>query len=62
MMMVMMKVVTAAADDDDDDLKCYYVPSGDHQQLQPSPTVYELATKYGLETSLFERMIKNGLA
>ncbi|XP_050717644.1 NFX1-type zinc finger-containing protein 1-like [Eriocheir sinensis] len=35
---------------------------GDHQQLQPSATVYELATKYGLETSLFERMIKNGLA
>ncbi|KAK7024594.1 NFX1-type zinc finger-containing protein 1, partial [Halocaridina rubra] len=35
---------------------------GDHQQLRPSATVYELATKYGLETSLFERMIKNGLA
>ncbi|XP_045127074.1 NFX1-type zinc finger-containing protein 1-like [Portunus trituberculatus] len=35
---------------------------GDHQQLQPSATVYELATKYGLETSLFERLIKNGLA
>ncbi|XP_071520848.1 NFX1-type zinc finger-containing protein 1 isoform X2 [Panulirus ornatus] len=34
---------------------------GDHQQLRPSATVYELATKYGLETSLFERMIKNGL-
>ncbi|KAG0721344.1 NFX1-type zinc finger-containing protein 1 [Chionoecetes opilio] len=35
---------------------------GDHQQLQPSATVYELAKKYGLETSLFERLIKNGLA
>ncbi|KAK3888095.1 hypothetical protein Pcinc_007833 [Petrolisthes cinctipes] len=35
---------------------------GDHQQLRPSATVYELATKFGLETSLFERMIKNGLA
>ncbi|XP_069936521.1 NFX1-type zinc finger-containing protein 1-like [Cherax quadricarinatus] len=35
---------------------------GDHQQLRPSATVYELATKYGLETSLFERLIKNGLA
>ncbi|KAK4325721.1 hypothetical protein Pmani_003664 [Petrolisthes manimaculis] len=34
----------------------------DHQQLRPSATVYELATKFGLETSLFERMIKNGLA
>ncbi|XP_047485351.1 NFX1-type zinc finger-containing protein 1-like [Penaeus chinensis] len=34
---------------------------GDHQQLQPSATVYELATKYKLEISLFERMIKNGL-
>lgn len=35
--------------------------SGDHQQLQPTATVYELATKYKLEISLFERMIKNGL-
>ncbi|XP_069936097.1 NFX1-type zinc finger-containing protein 1 isoform X2 [Cherax quadricarinatus] len=35
---------------------------GDHQQLRPSATVYELATKYGLGTSLFERLIKNGLA
>ncbi|XP_064087988.1 NFX1-type zinc finger-containing protein 1-like isoform X2 [Macrobrachium nipponense] len=35
---------------------------GDHQQLQPSATVYELAKEYGLETSLFERLIKNGLA
>lgn len=32
---------------------------GDHQQLRPNPAVYELATKYNLETSLFERMIKN---
>nr|XP_053646669.1 NFX1-type zinc finger-containing protein 1-like [Cherax quadricarinatus] len=32
---------------------------GDHQQLQPSATVYELAKKFNLETSLFERMIKN---
>ncbi|XP_069193979.1 NFX1-type zinc finger-containing protein 1 [Procambarus clarkii] len=35
---------------------------GDHQQLQPSATVYELAKKFGLETSLFERMIKNNMA
>ena len=30
---------------------------GDHQQLKPSPTVYELAKKYNLDTSLFERMV-----
>ncbi|ROT85793.1 hypothetical protein C7M84_006452 [Penaeus vannamei] len=43
--------------------KCQHlILIGDHQQLRPSATVYELATKYGLETSLFERMIKNGLA
>ncbi|KAK3895156.1 hypothetical protein Pcinc_001122 [Petrolisthes cinctipes] len=43
--------------------KCQHlIMIGDHQQLRPSATVYELATKYGLETSLFERMIKNGLA
>lgn len=34
---------------------------GDHQQLKPNPTVFELAKKYNLETSLFERMIKNGI-
>ncbi|XP_055890805.1 NFX1-type zinc finger-containing protein 1-like [Biomphalaria glabrata] len=32
---------------------------GDHQQLRPNPTVYELAKNYGLEISLFERLIKN---
>lgn len=36
--------------------------SGDHQQLRPSPTVYELAVKYHLDVSLFERLIKNGMA
>ena len=30
---------------------------GDHQQLKPSPTVYELAIKYNLDMSLFERMV-----
>lgn len=35
---------------------------GDHQQLQPSATVYELSTKFGLGTSLFERLIKNNVA
>ncbi|KAF2369241.1 P-loop containing nucleoside triphosphate hydrolase, partial [Trinorchestia longiramus] len=34
---------------------------GDHQQLKPSPTVYQLARDYGLDTSLFERMINNGV-
>ena len=34
---------------------------GDHKQLRPSPTVYELAYKYHLDLSLFERMINNGL-
>ena len=33
---------------------------GDHQQLRPNPTVYELAEKYSLKISLFERMINNG--
>ncbi|XP_066939877.1 NFX1-type zinc finger-containing protein 1-like [Macrobrachium rosenbergii] len=43
--------------------KCQHlIMIGDHQQLRPSATVFELATKYGLDTSLFERMIKNGLA
>ncbi|XP_076068567.1 NFX1-type zinc finger-containing protein 1-like [Oratosquilla oratoria] len=34
---------------------------GDHQQLRPSTNAFELATKYGLETSLFERMINNNV-
>ncbi|XP_071958632.1 uncharacterized protein [Antedon mediterranea] len=32
---------------------------GDHQQLKPNPTVYKLATKFNLDTSLFERMLTN---
>merc|ERR1719239_1287064 len=32
---------------------------GDQQQLRPNPTVYELAKDYGLDVSLFERLIKN---
>ncbi|GFO32608.1 nfx1-type Zinc finger-containing protein 1-like [Plakobranchus ocellatus] len=32
---------------------------GDHQQLRPSPVVYELAKNFGLEISLFERLVKN---
>ncbi|CAL1283925.1 unnamed protein product [Larinioides sclopetarius] len=34
---------------------------GDHQQLRPNPAVHLLATKYGMNISLFERMIENGL-
>ncbi|XP_066577411.1 NFX1-type zinc finger-containing protein 1 isoform X2 [Amia ocellicauda] len=31
---------------------------GDHQQLRPSATVYELAKNFNLEVSLFERLIR----
>ncbi|XP_033114446.1 NFX1-type zinc finger-containing protein 1-like isoform X2 [Anneissia japonica] len=34
---------------------------GDHQQLRPNPTVYDLAKRYKLEISLFERMVENGM-
>jgi len=34
---------------------------GDHQQLRPSITVLELASKYHLNISLFERMVNNKL-
>jgi superfamily I DNA and/or RNA helicase len=34
---------------------------GDHQQLRPNPAVYELAKKFDLDVSLFERMIRNGM-
>ena len=34
---------------------------GDHKQLRPKATVYELAQKYNLEVSLFERMVMNSL-
>ena len=32
---------------------------GDHKQLRPNPTVYELAKKYNLDVSLFERLVRN---
>ena len=32
---------------------------GDHKQLRPKPTVYQLAQKFNLEISLFERMVLN---
>ncbi|CAL1544827.1 unnamed protein product [Lymnaea stagnalis] len=42
--------------------KCnHLILIGDHQQLRPNPTVYLLAKKFGLEISLFERLIKNGV-
>lgn len=34
---------------------------GDHQQLRPSVNVHELATKYHLDVSLFERLIMGGV-
>uniref|UniRef100_A0A8C4QBK2 NFX1-type zinc finger-containing protein 1 n=1 Tax=Eptatretus burgeri TaxID=7764 RepID=A0A8C4QBK2_EPTBU len=34
---------------------------GDHQQLRPNPTVYELSKRYHLDLSLFERMVKNNI-
>ena len=34
---------------------------GDHQQLRPSPAVYELAKKYKMDVSLFERMVNVGI-
>uniref|UniRef100_A0A914Z141 DNA2/NAM7 helicase helicase domain-containing protein n=1 Tax=Panagrolaimus superbus TaxID=310955 RepID=A0A914Z141_9BILA len=32
---------------------------GDHKQLRPNPAVYELAKKFNMNISLFERLIKN---
>eukprot|EP00347_Sterkiella_histriomuscorum_P006278 403353380 len=32
---------------------------GDHQQLRPSPAVFELEKNYNLNMSLFERLVKN---
>ena len=34
---------------------------GDHKQLRPKATVYELAQKFNLEISLFERMVLNSM-
>ena len=34
---------------------------GDHKQLRPKATVYELAQKYNLSISLFERMVMNSM-
>ena len=34
---------------------------GDHKQLRPTPATYELALKYHLDISLFERVVKAGI-
>ncbi|XP_064202537.1 NFX1-type zinc finger-containing protein 1-like isoform X2 [Anguilla rostrata] len=34
---------------------------GDHQQLRPSTAVYELATKFNLDVSMFERLVDMGV-
>lgn len=34
---------------------------GDHKQLKPSTTVYELGRKYRMDVSLFQRLIENGV-
>ena len=39
----------------------HFILIGDHKQLRPSPAVYDLAKKYHLDISLFERMINNGM-
>ncbi|UJR19289.1 hypothetical protein I4U23_022418 [Adineta vaga] len=42
--------------------KCeHLILIGDHVQLKPNPNVYHLGTKYHLDVSLFERLIKNKL-
>ena len=42
--------------------KCQHlILIGDHQQLKPNPTVYRLAKVFNMDTSLFERMISNGV-
>ena len=42
--------------------KCQHlILIGDHQQLRPSPTVYELCRHYKLDLSLFERLVNNNL-
>ncbi|CAB4012131.1 NFX1-type zinc finger-containing 1-like, partial [Paramuricea clavata] len=35
---------------------------GDHKQLRPKPTVFQLGLDYQLDISLFERMVDNGMS
>ncbi|CAF3694346.1 unnamed protein product [Rotaria sp. Silwood1] len=40
--------------------KCeHLILIGDHVQLRPNPSVYNLGIKYNIDVSLFERLIKN---
>lgn len=39
--------------------KKIYFELGDHQQLRPTTSVYELAREFHMDVSLFERMINN---
>ncbi|EGT58776.1 hypothetical protein CAEBREN_17840 [Caenorhabditis brenneri] len=34
---------------------------GDHKQLRPNPAVHELGTEYGLQISMFERLVERAL-
>jgi len=35
---------------------------GDHEQLRPNPSVYNLSLNYNLSMSMFERLINNGVS
>lgn len=50
------QIVTSLCSDAD-----HLILLGDHLQLRPKPYVHELAKKFNLEISLFERLIKNKL-
>lgn len=39
----------------------FFKRAGDHQQLRPKPAVHELAVKYHLDVSMFERLIRSGV-
>lgn len=39
----------------------FFITLGDHQQLRPATSVYELARKFYMDISLFERMINNNM-
>lgn len=47
-------IITALCKDTD-----HLILIGDHMQLKPNPAVYELAKRFNLEISLFERLINN---
>lgn len=42
--------------------KCkHLILIGDHKQLRPSTSVYELSKKFEMDVSMFERLVNNGL-